>query len=228
VGGIAEAGRHLMENDKAAALGLLNSLQHLPGTLGKFFDDPEFNKAMVDSGAGAAMFSAVEKMAKGDIGGALGDIMEAGGKLLFQEPHFEIAGQKLPIGQQGLENMVRLAKNFFDVLPTSLKEKIMEQAGKAAGKSLIKSIPFIGNVFSGISAIGSGKDLIDDLGKDPKDWVDVGLDAAQFGLDVAGTIPGLGNLTSTLGNIVGMGKVIKGASDLITDLRGFQQQFVGF
>ncbi|MDQ3265444.1 MAG: hypothetical protein M3Y59_17600, partial [Myxococcota bacterium] len=229
VSGIAGAGRHLMATNREAALAMVNSLKHLPGTLGKFFDDEQFNAAMVDSGAAEEMFSAVEKMANGDISGALGDIMQAGGKLLTQEPHFEIAGQELPIGMQGLENMARLAKNFFDVLPASLKEKIAEQAGKAAGKSLIKSIPIIGNVFSGISAIGSGKDLIDALGKDPKDWVDVGLNAAQLGLDIAGTIPGLGNaLTGTLGNIVGMGKVVYGAANLIGDMKSFQEDFVGF
>ncbi len=229
VSGIAGAGRHLMATNREAALAMVNSLKHLPGTLGKFFDDEQFNAAMVDSGAAEEMFSAVEKMANGDISGALGDIMQAGGKLLTQEPHFEIAGQELPIGMQGLENMARLAKNFFDVLPASLKEKIAEQAGKAAGKSLIKSIPFIGNVFSGISAIGSGKDLIDALGRDPKDWVEVGLNAAQLGLDIAGTIPGLGNaLTGTLGNIVGMGKVVHGAANLIGDMQSFQEDFVGF
>jgi hypothetical protein len=196
--------------------------------MGKFFDDPEFNRALVESGSAGKMFDAVEKMAKGDIGGAMTDVMDAAGKLLFQEPHFEVLGEKLPFGQKGLENMARLMGRFIDMLPDKLKEKIFAAAGKAAAGSLIKSIPIIGNIFSGISAIGSGKDLYNSLQKEPKDWVDVGLNAAQFGLDLAGTIPGLGNVTSVLGNIVGAGKVIKGAADLITDVRDFQKSFVGF
>ncbi|MFY0527961.1 hypothetical protein ACN28I_34005 [Archangium gephyra] len=227
VRGLATTGKKIAETAPDAAKAFLNSLSHIPGSLGELFADRELNEAMVDSGAVTNLFEAAEKLSTGDIGGALKEIAEAGGALLTQGDHFEVAGQELPFGEQGIENMTRLFGRFVDALPDELKEKIAKESAKFAAKAGLKSVPFLGNVISAGSAIGSAKDLWDELQKDPKDGLDIALAAGQLGLDVAGAIPGLNSITGPLQIVLGTAKVIKGASDLIGDLSQFQQSLVG-
>ncbi len=182
---------------------------------------------MVDSGAVTNLFEAAEKMARGDIGGALNEIAQAGGALLTQGDHFEIAGQDLPFGKQGIENFTRLFGRFVDALPDKLKEKITKEAAKFAAKAGLKSVPLLGNIISGVSSLGSAKDLYDALKADPRDPVNVALAAGQLGLDIAGTVPGLNSITGPLQMVLGTAKVVKGAADLIGDVQEFQQSLVG-
>ena len=89
----------------------------IPGSIGKLFADPQLNAAMVDSGAAGAMFNAFEKIAHGDIGGALNEIASAAGDLLGSGKHFSVAGHDLPFGEEGIENFTRLFGRFVDALP---------------------------------------------------------------------------------------------------------------
>ena len=227
VKGLATTGKTIAQTAPDAAKAFLNSLSNIPGSLGELFADRELNEAMVDSGAVTNLFEAAEKLSTGDIGGALKEIAEAGGALLTQGDHFEVAGQELPFGRQGIENMTRLFGRFVDALPDELKEKIAKESAKFAAKAGLKSVPFLGNVISAGSAIGSAKDLWDELRKDPKDGLDIALAAGQLGLDVAGVVPGLNSITGPLQIVLGTAKVIKGAADLVGDLSQFQQSLVG-
>jgi hypothetical protein len=209
------------------AKAFLNTLAKIPGSIGELFADPQLNAAMVDSGSAANMFNAFEKLARGDIGGAMNEIAGAAGALLGQGDHFSVAGVDLPFGQQGIENFTRLFGRFVDALPDQIKAKITEAATKFAAKAGLKSIPFIGNVISGVSALGSLKDLVGAIGEDPKDPVKIALAAGQLGLDVAGTIPGLNSITGPLQIVLGTASVIKGAADLISDMQEFQQGLLG-
>ncbi|HYO74018.1 MAG TPA: hypothetical protein VEU33_48910 [Archangium sp.] len=227
VKGLATTGKTIAETAPDAAKAFLNSLSKIPGSLGELFADRELNAAMVDSGAVTNLFEAAEKLSTGDIGGALKEIAEAGGALLTQGDHFEVAGQELPFGRQGIENMTRLFGRFVDALPDELKEKIAKESAKFAAKAGLKSVPLLGNIISAGSAIGSAKDLWDELRKDPKDGLDIALAAGQLGLDVAGVVPGLNSITGPLQIVLGTAKVIKGAADLVGDVRQFQQSLVG-
>ncbi|WP_224362427.1 hypothetical protein [Hyalangium versicolor] len=225
--GIAHTGRTIAETAPEVAKAFLDSLSKIPGSIGKLFADPQLNAAMVDTGAAANMFNAFEKIAHGDIGGALNEIASAAGNLLGQKPHFEVAGVELPFGQAGIENFSRLFGRFVDALPDKIKAKITQKAAEFAAKAGLQSVPIIGNIVSGISAIGSVKDLVDALGKDPKDPVAIALAAGQVGLDVAGMVPGLNSITGPLKIVLGTATVIKGAADLIGDLQEFQQGLLG-
>jgi uncharacterized protein YdeI (YjbR/CyaY-like superfamily)/microcompartment protein CcmL/EutN len=225
--GLAATGRTIAQTSPEVAKAFLNTLAKIPGTVGELFADPQLNAAMVDSGAAANMFNAFEKLARGDIGGAMNEIAGAAGSLLGHGEHFNVAGVELPFGQQGIENFTRLFGRFIDALPDKLKAKITEAAAKFAAKAGLKSIPFIGNIVSGVSALGSLKDLVGAIGEDPKDPVKIALAAGQLGLDVAGTIPGLNAITGPLQMVLGTANVIKGAADLISDLGEFQKGLMG-
>ncbi|WNG51255.1 hypothetical protein F0U60_49325 [Archangium minus] len=227
VAGIATTGKAIAETAPEAAKAFLDSLSKIPGSLGKLFADSELNAAMVDSGAVTNLFEAAEKLARGDIGGALNEIAQAGGALLTQGDHFEVAGQELPFGSQGIENLTRMFGRFVDALPDELKEKITKEATKFAAKAGLKSVPLLGNIVSAGSAIGSAKDLWDELHKDPKDALNIALTAGQLGLDIAGVIPGLNSITGPLQIVLGTAKVIKGAADLIGDISEFQKGLIG-
>ncbi|MBM7113033.1 hypothetical protein [Archangium primigenium] len=224
--GIATTGKAICETAPEAAKAFLNSLGKIPGSLGKLFQDRELNAAVVDSGAATNLFEAAEKLGRGDVGGAMAEIAEAGGALLTQGEHFKVAGQELPFGQQGIENLSRMFGRFVDALPEKLKTKIAEESAKMAARAGLQSVPFIGNVVSGVSAVGSAKDLWDAIQADPKDALDIALAAGQLGLDVAGVFPGLNSITGPLKVVLGTAKVVKGASDLIGDITEFQRSLV--
>ena len=225
--GIATTGKAICQTAPEAAKAFLNSLSKIPGSIGRLFEDRELNAAVVDSGAATNLFEAAEKLGRGDIGGAMAEIAEAGGALLTQGDHFEIAGQELPFGSQGIENLTRMFGRFVDALPEKLKTKIAEASAKMAARAGLQSVPFIGNVISGVSAVGSAVDLWKAIQAEPKDALDIALAAGQLGLDVAGVFPGLNSITGPLQVVLGTAKVVKGASDLIGDMSEFQQSLVG-
>jgi len=224
---LAETGRQIAKNDPAAATALLDSLSHLPGSLGKLFADKDLNKALVDSHSLEHVFNGVEKLIGGHPGEAMGELGNALGSLLTQGKHFNVLGHDLPIGMDGLKNVTNLVGRFVDAMPQDLKEKIAKEAAKAGAKNFLESVPLLGNIVSGIDAIGSAKDLIKDLGKDKKDWLQITLDGAQTALDVGSMVPGLNDLAAPLRQVVGTVKIVKGAADLITNLRDFQKGLVG-
>lgn len=230
VSSLADAGKTICnnKNEQGVAVDFLNNLSHLPGSLGKLFANKDLNQAVVTSGAAGNMFDAAEKLANGDVGGALQSLVGSIGDLIGQGDHFSAAGVTLPFGMQGIKNLTNLFGTFFDALPQGLKDKIGTEAAKFAGKSFLESIPILGNIASGIDAIGAGKSLIHDLGKKNKDWLQIAIDGAQTGLDVAGMVPGLNDITGPLQTVLGTVKVVKGASDLISNLGEYQHELAGF
>jgi uncharacterized protein YdeI (YjbR/CyaY-like superfamily) len=225
--GLAATGRTIAQTSPEVAKAFLNSLSRIPGSVGRLFGDSQLNAAMVDSGAAANMFNAFEKLARGDIGGALNEIASAAGSLLTHGEHFNVAGVELPFGQQGIENFTRLFGRFVDALPDRIKARITEAAARFAAKAGLQSIPIIGNIASGVSALGSLKDLVNAMREEPRDAVKIALAAGQLGLDVAGVVPGLNSITGPLKMVLGTATVIKGAADLIGDFREFQQGLLG-
>ncbi|MET0401545.1 MAG: hypothetical protein ABW123_04040, partial [Cystobacter sp.] len=225
--GIATTGKTIAETAPEAAKAFLNSLSRIPGSLGRLFEDKELNAAMVDSGAVTNIFEAAEKLGRGDIGGALNEIAQTGTALLGQGEHFKVAGHELPFGSQGIENLTRMFGRFVDALPEQLKDRIATEAARFGAKAGLKSVPLLGNLVNGVSAIGSTKDLVDAIRAEPKDALNIALAAGQLGLDVAGVVPGLNSITGPLQAILGTAKVVKGAADLIGDVREFQRGLVG-
>ncbi|OJH41302.1 hypothetical protein [Cystobacter ferrugineus] len=225
--GIATTGKTIAQTAPEAAKAFLNSLSRIPGSIGRLFEDHELNAAMVDSGAVTNIFEAAEKLGRGDIGGALSEIAQTGTALLGQGEHFKIAGQELPFGSQGIENLTRMFGRFVDALPGELKERIATEAAKFGAKAGLRSVPLLGNIVNGVSAIGSAKDLVDAIKAEPKDALNIALAAGQLGLDVAGVFPGLNSITGPLQAILGTARVVKGASDLIGDINEFQRGLVG-
>src|SRR5439155_2060952 len=142
--------------------------------------------------------------------------------LLTEGGALEIGGHKLPFSAKGLENMGRLAMRFFEVLPTQLKSEIAELAAKEGARFGLKSIPAIGNIISGVSAVFTGKQLWDTFRDGSKDALDKILATAQFGLDVAGVFPAVNSFTGPAGLVLQMAKMIKGGADIIRDFHKYQ------
>ena len=111
---------------------------------------------------------------------------------------------------------------FFEVLPTQLKSEIAELATKEAGRVGLKSIPAIGNIISGVSAVFSGKDMVQTFMDPNKDTLDKVLATAQFGLDVAGVFPAVNSFTGPAGLVLQMARMFKSGHDIIRDFHKYQ------
>ncbi|HEY8207603.1 MAG TPA: hypothetical protein VIG99_08990 [Myxococcaceae bacterium] len=220
--GIAETGRQLNATAPDAAKAFLNALGSIPGNLAKFFQDRQFNSDMVDSGAQTKLMDVFEHAALGQLGDAMNSLADTGMALLTQGGNLEIGGHKLPFSAKGLENMGRLAMRFFEVLPTQLKSEIAELAAKESARMGLKSIPAIGNIISGASAIFSGKDMIQTFMDPNKDTLDKILATAQFGLDVAGVFPAVNTFTGPAGLVLQMARMFKSGHDIIRDFHKYQ------
>jgi len=118
--------------------------------------------------------------------------------------------------------MGRLAMRFFEVLPTQLKSEIAELAAKESARMGLKSIPAIGNIISGVSAVFSGKDMVQTFMDPNKDTLDKVLATAQFGLDVAGVFPAVNSFTGPAGLVLQMARMFKSGHDIIRDFHKYQ------
>jgi hypothetical protein len=232
VSGFIEAlgatGETLATNHQDAAVGFLNLMGKLPGSVGRFFSDPTLNEGLVKSGAITEVFQATQKLATGDITGALGDLMQGVGKVIGYGDHFTIEppiwphkpSVDLPFGREGLELMGKMAAQFVEALPESVRTKIKTEIAETVARAGGAAIPG-GSI---ISAIGDGKDLWDEWNKDPKNWTSIGLKAAEVALDVAGTF-GLGGLVAPLRTVVGTVDTLHDAHTMISDARQFGEEF---
>lgn len=232
VGGFIKAmgatGETLATNHPDVATSFLDMMGKMPGSIGRFFSDHSLNEGLVKSGAISEVFQATQKLASGDITGALGDLMQGAGKVMGYGDHFKLEvpfwphkpSVTLPFGKEGLEMMGKMAKQFVEALPESVRDKIKTKITEAVAKAGGSAIPGGGI----INAIGDGKDLIDELGKDDKDWVSIGLKGAEVALDVAGTF-GVGGLTGPLRGVVGTIDVLHDASNMISDVKQFGDEF---
>jgi hypothetical protein len=229
ISALGATGQSIADKHPDLATGFLDMMGKLPGSVGRFFGDHNVNEGLVKSGAIGEIFQATQKLATGDIVGALKDMMEGAGKVMGYGDHFKLEvpfwphkpSVTLPFGEEGMKLMGGLAKQFVSALPESVRTKIETKIAEAVAKAGGAAIPG-GSI---ISAIGDGKDLIDDLGKDKKDWVDIGLKGAEVALDVAGTFPGLGAITGPLRGVVGTINVLHDAQNLISDVKAFGNEF---
>jgi len=225
---LGATGEKLATDHPELATGFLDMMGKLPGSVGRFFGDPELNKGLVESGAISEVFQATQKMASGDVMGALGDLMQGAGKVMGHGEHFKIEGPvfghpsvTLPFGAEGMEMMGRMAKQFVEALPESVRTKIETKIAETVARAGGSAIPG-GSI---ISAIGDGVDLVQELSKDDKDWVSIGLKGAEVALDLAGTIPGLGAITGPLRGIVGTVDAIHDIGSMISDVQSFGNEF---
>jgi hypothetical protein len=226
VDNLASAGKAIATASPEVAAGFLNSLGKLPGSLGKLFQDKQFNTSLVKSGAVNELLDAASALAHGDVSGAATAVAGAGSKLLGEGAHFKVAGQELPFGKQGIENLTRAFGRFVDALPPGVKTRITEEAVKLGAKAGLKSVPFLGNLINAGAAVGDTADLISALRANPPNALNTSLAAAQVGLDVAGVVPGLNSVTGPLGVVLGTAKVIAGGVNLVGDLKSFQSSLV--
>ena len=226
---LGATGQSIADKHPDLATGFLDMMGKLPGSVGRFFSDHSVNEGLVKSGAMSEVFQATQKLAHGDITGALTDVMEAGGKAMGYGEHYKLEvpfwphkpSVTLPFGEEGMKLMGGLAKQFVSALPESVRTKIETKIAETVAKAGGSAIPGGGI----ISAIGDGKDLIDELGKDEKNWVSIGLKGAEVALDVAGTFPGLGAITGPLRGVVGTIDVLHDASNMISDVKSFGDEF---
>jgi len=226
VGNLADAGKAIAASAPDVASGFLNSLGKLPGSLGKLFQDKEFNSSLVKSGAVNELLDAASSLAHGDVSGAATSVASAGTKLLGEGEHFSVAGQELPFGKKGIENLTRAFGRFVDALPPGVKTRITEEAVKLGAKAGLRSIPLLGNVINAGAAVGDAADLYSAIRAQPRNALNISLAAAQVGLDVAGVVPGLNSVTGPLGVVLGTAKVIAGGANLVGDLKSFQKSLV--
>ncbi|WP_257462892.1 globin family protein [Archangium lipolyticum] len=225
---LGATGETLATNHPDAAVGFLDLMSKLPGSVGRFFGDHTLNEGLVKSGSIAEVFQATQKLASGDITGALGDVMQAVGKVIGYGENYKLEvpvwphkpSVTLPFGQEGLELMGKLAKQFVSALPdsvrTTIEKKIAEVVAKAGGAAIPGG--------SIISAIGDGKDLYDEFNKDPKDWTSIALKGSEVALDIAGTF-GLGPLVAPLRTVVGTIDTLHDVSNMIEDVNSFGKEF---
>jgi len=224
VSGLSKTAEAVVQTDGPLAVAFLDRLSNLPGTMGKLFKDHDLNAALVKSGSLGHVFDALGKAATGNLGGAVDELGKAASSLITAGSHFKLFGTELPFGEEGVKALGKVFERFVDCLPDKLKAKIAEATAKIGARNILNFIPFIGPVLNGV---GDGRELVDDLQKNPRDDVKVAIDAAQLGVDVAGLVPGINAITTPLKLALGGIKVIKGAADLIDNLEDFKRLFTG-
>jgi hypothetical protein len=223
---LAQTGEALTVQFPDAAVGFLNLMGKLPGSVGRFFGNPELNEALVKSGTVTHVFGAVEKIAAGDIGGALAELGNAAGDLIGYGDKFNVnipfkGGVELPVGEKGLKAMAQLFGQFVEALPAKVKAKIVSAVASLTAKAGASIIP--GGSLLGL--IGDVPGLVGAIRADPKDALEIALKAAKVGVDVAGVIPGAAAITGPLGVAIGVIDFVHSAKDLIDDVEEFKKAF---
>ncbi len=231
--GLANAGEVIAKESPDLAIAFLDTLSHLPGSVGAFFGDHELNRQLVESGSLAHMFSAVEKLATGDVAGAIGEIGNAFGSLLSMGDKFEIGPigwgpakwgpKELPIGAEGLEAVGRLMKQFVEALPPKVKSFLQEKMAKVAANVGFKSIPVVGPI---VGVVDSGIDLVNSI-KDGEDGLTIALDAASLVVNGASVFPPFQAATAPLKAILAVGEAANETVKFVQDISDFGEQFTG-
>ncbi|KRE89308.1 hypothetical protein ASG87_02905 [Frateuria sp. Soil773] len=220
---LANVGETITKEAPDLAVGFLDTLKHLPGTVGKFFSNPDLNAAIVKSGSLPHIFAAVEKLAGGDVSGAISELGKSFTTLLGAGDHFSVAGVDLPFGKEGLEAVGGLFKQFVECMPDKVKTKLEEKIATAVAGAGFKSIPFIGPL---VGVVGAGKDLIGDI-SDHKDGLSIALDTANLVINGAGLIPGVSAFTGPLRTVLGVAQAVNDVAGFVGDMQDFGQQFTG-
>ncbi|PZR16627.1 MAG: hypothetical protein DI536_05565 [Archangium gephyra] len=231
--GLANAGEVIAKESPDLAIAFLDTLSHLPGSVGAFFGDHELNRQLVESGSLSHMFSAVEKLASGDVAGAIGEIGNAFGSLLSMGEKFEIGPigwgpakwgpKELPIGAEGLEAVGRLMKQFIAALPPKVKSFLEEKMAKLVANTGFKSIPVVGPI---VGVVDSGIDLVNSI-KDGEDGLTIALDAASLVVNGASIFPPFQAATTPLKAILAVGEAANETVKFVQDMGDFGEQFTG-
>jgi hypothetical protein len=223
---LAEAGKLIAKSKPELAVSFLNSLQHLPGSLGKLFKDPKLNEAIVRSGAFDHLLDAMASLSNADLRGALGHLASAGQKLITDGEHFNIRGiGELPIGKQGMENMLRLMDRFWDALPSGVKHKLEAKMAQMAASLGLRSVPFLGNLVNLANLGMDAAALVKEMLRDNPDATTLFLQSLQVGVDVAGLVPGLNTMTAPLAAAVAMMNLI-GGPGLVGNRQDYQNELL--
>lgn len=202
---LADAGKLIAQHKPELAVSFLNSLSHLPGSIGKLFNDPKLNEAIVKSGAFDHLLDAMASLANKDLSGALQHMAQAGVKLATAGEHFNVPGVgELPVGKEGLENMGRLFGRLWDALPDGIKSKLEAKMAKLAANMGLKAIPGLGNVMALANLGMDGAALVKELMSGGRDPTNLMLLCAQVGVDVASLFPGLNSIAAPLGTALAM------------------------
>lgn len=231
--GLANAGKTIAKESPDLAVAFLDTLSKLPGSVGAFFGDHQLNRALVESGSLGHMFSAVEKLASGDVGGAIGEIGNAFGSLLSMGEKFEIGPigwgpakwgpKELPIGKEGLEAVGRLMKQFVAALPPKVKSFLEEKMAKLVANTGFKSIPVVGPI---VGVVDSGIDLVNSI-KDGEDGLTIALDAASLVVNGASIFPPFQAATTPLKAVLAIGEAANETVKFVQDMNDFGEQFTG-
>jgi len=236
---LAEAGK-AMPND--LKVGFLDSLSHLPGSVGAFFSNHSLNVGIVQSGAMNHFFNAVEKLAGGDMAGALDELGDAitsligYGKKIQLGPyhvgvHVPFVGfvghtfgpYHLPLSEEGLKLIGSMMTQFEKAMPPSVKTFIEEKASKAVASGGLKSIPEIGPA---IGLAESGVSLAEDI-SGHKGGITIALDVANIVVNGAGLIPGASEITGPLTTLLGVAQAVNSTVSFVHGIDNFGQQFTG-
>ena len=208
---LADAGKLIAQHKPELAVSFLNSLKHLPGSVGKLFADEKLNEAIVKSGAFPHLLDAMASLANKDLSGALKHMAQAGVKLATAGEHFKVPGVgELPVGKEGLENMGRLFGRLWDALPDGIKRKLEQKVAKLAASMGMKAIPGLGNVMALANLGMDGAALVKELVSGNKDPTTLFLLCAQVGVDVASLFPGLNSIAAPLGTALAMMQLLTG------------------
>lgn len=231
--GLANAGETIAKESPDLAIAFLDTLSHLPGSVGAFFGDHELNRQLVESGSLGHMFSAVEKLANGDVPGAIGEIGNAFGSLIALGDNFEIGPigwgpakwgpKELPIGDEGLEAVGRLMKQFVEALPPKVKSFITEKMASVAANAGFKSIPVVGPI---VGVVDEGIDLYNSI-KDGEDGLTIALDVAGLVVNGASIFPPFQAATQPLKAILAVGEAVNDTMNFVEDIQDFGEQFTG-
>ncbi|MET0401546.1 MAG: hypothetical protein ABW123_04045 [Cystobacter sp.] len=225
--GIATTGKTLSRTSPETTQVFLGSLSRIPGSIGRLFEDRAFNTALVDSGTVHHVFDAADKLGQGDVRGALGQLAQTSTALLGQGPHYAVGGYALPFGRQGLDNLSGAFGRFVSALPESAKASIATEVAWLGARAGFNSVPGLGSLVPGMSALGSAKALYNALGSGQRDALDISLAAGQLGLDAASLLPGSEHLTVPLQGVLATARVVKQKADLVGDVGQFQRGLVG-
>jgi hypothetical protein len=231
--GLANAGRVIADESPELAVAFLDTLSHLPGSVGAFFSDHELNEQLVESGSLEHIFTAVEKLATGDVVGAVKELGNAFGSLLTMGDHFEVGPygalgfnwgpKELPVGKEGLEAVGRLMKQFVEALPAPVKEFLEKKIASVVAKAGFRSIPVVGPA---VGLVEDGIELVNDF-KNNEDGLTTAIDAASLIVNGASIFPPFQAAAQPLKVIIGIGEGLNETVQFVQEIQDFGEQFTG-
>jgi len=199
---------------------LLDAMGGLPGGIGRLFQDPELNEAIVKSGSAGHLIQSARLLAEGKLEDAAGELYQAASSLLnygegtIEVPHFG----KLPFTKDGLTMFAKLFGRFFDALPNGVKNKIEEIIGRAVGSA----VPIIGDLVTGAMDVNAFIDAMKN-----GDGVDQLLAGGQLVLDASNVLQVDKPFTEPLKFALGALQAVRSINDMADIVGNFQDVLFG-